>query len=41
MTFIQKLAGYFSQTENLPKIYALAVCLVAVIGLCMIPDVFP
>ena len=37
MSFIQKVAGYLSKTDNLPKVYALAVCLVAVIGLCMIP----
>ena len=37
MSFIQKVAGYLSKTDNLPKVYALAVCLVAVLGLCMIP----
>ena len=37
MSFIQKVADYLSKTDNLPKVYALAVCLVAVIGLCMIP----
>ncbi len=37
MSFIQKLAGYLSDTNNLPKVYALAVCLAAVIGLCTIP----
>ena len=30
MSFIQKVAGYLSKTDNLPKVYALAVCLVAV-----------
>ena len=39
MNIIQKLAGYLSETDNLPKVYALAVCLVAVIGLCMIPAI--
>ena len=37
MSFIQKVADYLSKTDNLPKVYALAVCLVAVLGLCMIP----
>ena len=37
MSFIQKVADYLSKTDKLPKVYALAVCLVAVIGLCMIP----
>ena len=39
MSFIQKVAGYLSKTDNLPKVYALAVCLVAVIGICMIPAI--
>ena len=37
MSFIQKVTDYLSKTDNLPKVYALAVCLVAVIGICMIP----
>ena len=39
MSFIQKVADYLSKTDNLPKVYALAVCLVAVIGICMIPAI--
>ncbi len=37
MSLIQKLSGALSNTDNLPKVYALAVCIVAVIGLCTLP----
>lgn len=37
MTRIQRIADYLAETENLPKIYAAVVCLIAVIGLCLVP----
>jgi energy-converting hydrogenase A subunit F len=33
----QKLSGYLSTIENLPKLYAICVCLIIVFGLCSVP----
>ncbi|HJJ99061.1 MAG TPA: DUF2106 family protein [Methanocorpusculum sp.] len=37
MTRIQRIANYFAEIDNLPKVYAAAVCIFAVIGLCTVP----
>ncbi len=37
MSRIQKIAGYLSETGNLPKIYAAVVCLIAVAGILSVP----
>lgn len=34
---IQRLSAYLAEYENLPKVYAIVVCVIAVIGLCMVP----
>lgn len=37
MTRIQKIADYLADTDNLPKVYAAVVCIIAIIGLCTLP----
>ena len=33
----QKFSGYLATIENLPKLYAVCVCLIAIFGLCSVP----
>ena len=33
----QKLSCYLSTVENLPKVYAICVCLIVIFGLCCVP----
>ncbi|MDU9375621.1 hypothetical protein McpSp1_01980 [Methanocorpusculaceae archaeon Sp1] len=37
MSKVQKISEYLADTNNLPKIYAAVVCLIAVIGLLTVP----
>lgn len=37
MSIIHKISDYLSNTDNLPRVYAIAVCIVAIIGLCTLP----
>lgn len=37
MSRIQKISAYLSDTGNLPRVYAIVVCLIAVLGLCTVP----
>ena len=37
MTIIPKLSAYLAEYENLPKVYAIVVCIITVAGLCMVP----
>jgi energy-converting hydrogenase A subunit F len=36
-SLFQKLSGFLSSTDDLPKLYAIGVCLVVIIGLCCVP----
>lgn len=37
MSRIQRISAYLSDTDNLPRMYAVVVCLIAVLGLCTVP----